>query len=192
MTEDNTPSRFHASPAEIDAFLRQHFAEDVLLNYYRAVGDEVLDEIQTSGQTFRRSLEQTTKHVYLSGITDVLAHIQDDRYFPAKLPKLESYNRPWGSPRTVQEWGEITRSMQLSQHARDAQLESLLKASNFPPEPGKVEEEIPAQVQQRLQEAVQRSQDDSAPQPCYRTKAHDPHKWLKGRKAVQCPGEPKA
>jgi hypothetical protein len=33
------PSRFHATPAEIDAFLRHHFAEDTLLRYQWAIGD---------------------------------------------------------------------------------------------------------------------------------------------------------
>jgi hypothetical protein len=38
------PSRFHATPAEIDAFLRQHFAEDVLLRYQQALGWRVVSE----------------------------------------------------------------------------------------------------------------------------------------------------
>jgi hypothetical protein len=38
------PSRYSATPAEIDAFLCEHFAEDVLLRYQWAVGSAVLDE----------------------------------------------------------------------------------------------------------------------------------------------------
>lgn len=39
-----TPSRFYAKPAEIDAFLREYFAEDVLLDYQRAIGAAAVDE----------------------------------------------------------------------------------------------------------------------------------------------------
>lgn len=38
------PSRFHATPAEINQFLRHHFAEDTLLRYQQAVGDRAVGE----------------------------------------------------------------------------------------------------------------------------------------------------
>jgi hypothetical protein len=94
------PSRFHASPAEIDAFLRANFAEDVLLNFYRAVGDEVLDEALQHGRQYRGVMEsRNCKHVYLAGMADVMDEIWDYRYYPAKLPKLGAYNRPFNPPR---------------------------------------------------------------------------------------------
>lgn len=90
------PSRFNASPAEIDAFLRENFAEDVLLNFYRAVGDEVLDEALTHGRQHRGVMEtRNCKHVYLAGMADVMDEMWDYRYYPAQLPKLETYDRPF-------------------------------------------------------------------------------------------------
>ena len=38
------PSRFHATPREIDAFLRHHFAEDTLLRYQQAIGRQAVSE----------------------------------------------------------------------------------------------------------------------------------------------------
>ena len=38
------PSRFYATPAEIDAFLRFHFAEDTLLRYQQAIGGRAASE----------------------------------------------------------------------------------------------------------------------------------------------------
>lgn len=219
---DNKPSRFHASPAQIDAFLRERFAEDALLNFYRAVGDEVLDEIQTSGQTFRRLQEQAqAKHVFLSGVADVLAYIQDDRYFPAQLPKLASYDRPFNPPRTLQEWGPV--KFDRAQQARREEFEGLLEASSFGSDAlredlGHDPEPVPEQVMARIRAASEAPRctkcggvsgdhvgwaqghlftpptpvETTQSAPCYRTKTHDAHKWLKGRKAVQCSGIPKA
>lgn len=38
------PSRFHATPAEINAFLLTHFAEDTLLRYQHAIGNRAVAE----------------------------------------------------------------------------------------------------------------------------------------------------
>jgi hypothetical protein len=38
------PSRFHATPAQIDEFLRRHFAEDTLLRYQWAIGNAAVHE----------------------------------------------------------------------------------------------------------------------------------------------------
>jgi hypothetical protein len=207
------PSRFHASPAEIDAFLRQNFAEDVLLNFYRAAGDEVLDEITASGKQFRGLAEtKGGKHVYLAGMDDVLTHIWDDRYYPAQLPDMASYDLPFNPSRTVAEWGLL----------KDAQArQELLSEPDLVPVtirevPGGwiackdndrnqvVAESVVFQdVELRLSalpypvivtEILRVTEDTPAPEPqgfpCYRTKVHEPHQWLKGRKAVPCPGIP--
>lgn len=42
MTEK--PSRFYAAPADINAFLLQHFAEDTLLRYQQAIGYHAVAE----------------------------------------------------------------------------------------------------------------------------------------------------
>lgn len=94
------PSRFHASPAKIDAFLREHFAEDALLNFYRAVGDEVLDDIRQTASQFRARKEmEGAKYVYLAGISDVMEAVWDNRYYPGRLPDMSAYNRPFNQPR---------------------------------------------------------------------------------------------
>ncbi|MFD6361359.1 RuvA C-terminal domain-containing protein [Streptomyces roseolus] len=38
------PSRFSATPAEIDQYLRRILAEDTLLNYQRAIGNKAVEE----------------------------------------------------------------------------------------------------------------------------------------------------
>ncbi len=92
---DEPLSRFHATPAEIDAFLRRHVAEDVLLHYYQAVGDEILDEALTHGREFRTAKEREQgKHVYLAGMADVMDEIWDYRFYPAVLPDMSRHNRP--------------------------------------------------------------------------------------------------
>lgn len=37
--EPNPPSRFAATPLDVDVFLRQHFAEDVYLRYQQVIGN---------------------------------------------------------------------------------------------------------------------------------------------------------
>jgi hypothetical protein len=44
VTTPGKPPRFTASPAVIDAWLRQHFAEDVLLAYQQAIGERAVTE----------------------------------------------------------------------------------------------------------------------------------------------------
>jgi hypothetical protein len=38
------PPRFTATPRQVDRFLREHFAEDVLLRYQQAVGASAVEE----------------------------------------------------------------------------------------------------------------------------------------------------
>lgn len=85
---DESPSRFRATPTEIDAFLRQHFAEDQLQRFYRAVGDLVLDEVLCTGQAWRAEKErEQSKYLYLAGAQDVLHAVLESRY-PANLPNF--------------------------------------------------------------------------------------------------------
>jgi hypothetical protein len=174
MTTPEQPSRFHASPADIDAFLRENFAEDVLLNFYRAVGDEVLDEVRISAQAFKNLKAQgQAKHVYLAAIDDTMDYVWDDRFFPAKLPQMTHHNRPFNPPRTAQDWGR-----------------GFLPCTKCggPPEDhiGWDRRHLYTTVSQGPAPAP-----EPDPSPCYRKKVHEPHKWLKGRKAVPCPGIPK-
>lgn len=45
------PSRFHATPPEIDAWLRFHFAEDTLLRYQQAIGRQAVSEAVADQRT---------------------------------------------------------------------------------------------------------------------------------------------
>lgn len=103
MTEQpEQPSRFYATPAEIDAFLRQHFAEDVLLHFYRALGDEILDEAIAHGREYRTTKEsRSAKHVYLAGMADVMDEMWDYRFYPAVLPDMSHHDRPHMRPPSV-------------------------------------------------------------------------------------------
>jgi hypothetical protein len=44
VTDAGKPPRFTASPAVIDTWLRQHFAEDVLLRHQQAIGRRAVTE----------------------------------------------------------------------------------------------------------------------------------------------------
>lgn len=235
MTTPEPPSRFHASPTEIDAFLRQHLAEDVLLNFYRAVGDEVLDEALTHGKQYRaRKAADNGKHVYLAGMQDVMDEIWDYRYYPAQLPRMDAYNRPFNPPREqrvkayVREvpggWVALRDndpSKVLAQAVMYDDLERKLSAFPYPvlildpncdpvPDTASFDDlldassleaphvrtavdagpPIPHDIRERLTPITPPSPEPDG-FPCYRTKAHEPHQWLKGRRAVPCPGIPK-
>lgn len=218
------PSRFSASPAQIHAFLQENFAEDVLLHFYRAVGDEVLDEALTHGRHHRGVMEsRNCKHLYLSGMADVMDEIWDYRFYPAKLPKMESYTRPHPAPprtRPVDHSFHPADSTFHPQHTRlpspkapvnvfiretlagwvavenddlshwvavDKLFSGLMeKLASLPG--GFVVVNPPADETQAPTEPVPAPTPKAT--PCYITKAHEPHDWLKGRRKFPCPGFP--
>lgn len=51
MPDSTKPSRFSATPAEIDAFLREHFAEDVLQKYQWAIGEAAVRTAVSEART---------------------------------------------------------------------------------------------------------------------------------------------
>ena len=51
------PSRFHATPAEIDAYLRTILAEDVYLRFQQAIGEHALAEAVEDAGTVRASAD---------------------------------------------------------------------------------------------------------------------------------------
>ncbi len=77
------PSRFHATPAEIDAFLRHHFAEDVLLRHQWAIGDaaahEAAEEIRADARK-RYDRDHSDNRVFRQQGADTAADLID----PAK------------------------------------------------------------------------------------------------------------
>jgi hypothetical protein len=83
------PSRFHATPAEIDAFLRFHFAEDMLLRYQQAIGNRSASEAARDIRTESHSPLAGTK--FTEGMTFAADHIDPLRgggHYPSELINL--------------------------------------------------------------------------------------------------------
>lgn len=199
---NDQPSRFYAAPAQIDAFLREYFAEDVLLHFYRALGDEVLDEALMHGRRHRAAKEQSGnfKHVYLAGMADVMDEIWDNRYYPEKLPDMSSYTRPHKTPPqrpvpTVADWGrQKTAVQQMPEESLDALCQCGHPRKRHLEPPGAQCVACPGDSERswRHEFTPEPAPAPETPQeaPCYRKKAHEPHDWLKGRHKAHCNGNP--
>ncbi|MER5694866.1 hypothetical protein ACWDBO_31150 [Streptomyces mirabilis] len=55
--EGERPSRFNATPSDVDHFLRRILAEDTYLHYQQAVGEQALSEAVEDAQTVRASAD---------------------------------------------------------------------------------------------------------------------------------------
>ena len=87
------PSRFNATPAEVDQFLRFHFAEDTLLRFEQAVGNRVVTE---AAKDIR--LEAAARNVSpvtpqrINGWTDAANHVDPLKgggHYPSLLIDFE-------------------------------------------------------------------------------------------------------
>lgn len=80
MTDtDARPSRFTATPAEIDAYLRSILAEDTYLRYQQAIGSEAVREAMGDAVSFRNCDDNAQmKQAWRSGIDDALGWIDPD------------------------------------------------------------------------------------------------------------------
>jgi hypothetical protein len=84
------PSRFDAAPAGIDAFLRQHFAEDVLLRHQQAIGGRAVSE---AARDIRcaiavRSLDPTRGPLTAGEAADYIDPLKAGGPFPSMLINL--------------------------------------------------------------------------------------------------------
>jgi hypothetical protein len=85
------PSRFHATPREIDAFLREHFAEDTLLRYQWAIGDaaahEAAEEIRedSRGALVRSRAGMGPLQNAMLHAADLIDPAKDGGHFPSVL-----------------------------------------------------------------------------------------------------------
>ena len=86
---DARPSRFTATPAEVDSYLRTILAEDTYLRYQQAIGSEAVREAMGDAQSFRNCDDNAQmKQAWRSGIDDALGYIDPDGDggpYPAQL-----------------------------------------------------------------------------------------------------------
>jgi hypothetical protein len=86
--ESRPPSRFHATPAEIADFLGRHFAEDVHLNYQRAIGNRAVEEAAKDLRTVAAKLEaegeKTTPREFRDA-ADEIDPLKGGGHYPSSL-----------------------------------------------------------------------------------------------------------
>lgn len=109
------PSRFHATPAEVDAYLRTLLAEDVYLRFQQAIGDASLAEAVEDAATVRAAAENDGLYnaSWREGWDDAIQRVDPDHNAPtpARLLDLSHDNEPYREPdvdgagRTPQEYG---------------------------------------------------------------------------------------
>jgi hypothetical protein len=90
------PSRFHATPAEIDAFLRQHLAEDTLLRYQQAIGNRAAEE---AAKDIRcaiavRSLDPTRLALSAKEAADYIDPVRGGGHWPSALVSFGAQRCP--------------------------------------------------------------------------------------------------
>lgn len=91
-----SPSRFYATPAEVDAFLREHFAEDTLLRYQQAIGNaavhEATEELRSMAN-YTYPSPNTFDEKYAEGVqwaTDEIDPANDGGHWPSTLINLDT------------------------------------------------------------------------------------------------------
>lgn len=84
------PSRFHATPAEVDAYLRTILAADTYLRFQQAIGDHAIAQTVEDVQAVRAAAdnEGLFNNDWREGWDDVIDRIDPDRgngQYPVKL-----------------------------------------------------------------------------------------------------------
>lgn len=92
------PSRFHATPAEIDTYLRTILAEDVYLNFQQAIGEHAIGQTVEDVQMVRAAADNEGhfNNDWREGWDDVIDRIDPDRNgpYPAQLITFAEVGRP--------------------------------------------------------------------------------------------------
>jgi hypothetical protein len=85
------PSRFSATPAEIDAYLRVILAEDVHLRFQQAIGEHALAEAVEDAGTVRASADNDGLYSgdWREGWDDAIERIDPDRNGPCPVKLIE-------------------------------------------------------------------------------------------------------
>lgn len=88
-TSPQMPSRFTATPADVDVFLRSILAEDTYLRYQQAIGSEAVREAMDDATAYRNSDDnRSMKQAWRSGIDDAMGYIDpegDGGPYPSRL-----------------------------------------------------------------------------------------------------------
>ncbi|MGX1301369.1 hypothetical protein RKD35_002857 [Streptomyces albogriseolus] len=81
---DPRPSRFHATPAEVDAYLRTLLAEDVYLRYQQAIGYAALAEATEDAATVRAQADNEGLYTaaWREGWDDAIQRVDPDQNGP--------------------------------------------------------------------------------------------------------------
>ncbi|PSK57956.1 hypothetical protein B0E38_01801 [Streptomyces sp. 111WW2] len=84
VAADARPSRFHATPAEVDTYLRTILAEDVYLRFQQALGDAALAEAVEDAATVRAAADNEGMYNahWREGWDDAIQRIDPDQNFP--------------------------------------------------------------------------------------------------------------
>ena len=87
----NPPSRFTATPAEVDAYLRAILAEDTYLRYQQAIGEHVLGDAVESAGTVRASADNDGLYNadWREGWDDAIARVDPDENGPCPSKLVE-------------------------------------------------------------------------------------------------------
>ncbi|WP_306317312.1 MULTISPECIES: hypothetical protein [unclassified Streptomyces] len=100
------PSRYSATPAEIDDYLRRHLTEEVVLNFQRAIGNRAVEE--AAKDIRMESHTPLASELYLNGMKFAADHIDPLKgggYYPSSLlcSKHNGFGQcpgaPWCTPR---------------------------------------------------------------------------------------------
>jgi hypothetical protein len=86
------PNRFHATPREVDAFLRHHFAEDTLLRFEQAIGNRAVTEaaVDVRSDTNLRQLEGENRLAeYGRELADLIDALKGGGHYPSSLIDFE-------------------------------------------------------------------------------------------------------
>ncbi|MFE6785130.1 hypothetical protein ACFVFF_23025 [Streptomyces sp. NPDC057680] len=107
------PSRFSATPAQVDEYLRRILAEDTLLNYQRAIGNKAVEEaamdIRMEIATLRvNGVLEPGKDWAASSVADHIDPAKGGGHYPSKLlcSRHNGFGRcpgaPWCTPNESQ------------------------------------------------------------------------------------------
>ncbi|MET4670811.1 hypothetical protein [Streptomyces sp. PvR018] len=91
IREAARPSRFSATPAQVDAFLRQHFAEDTYLGFQQAIGAHALEEAVEDAGAVRASADNDGLYNtdWREGWDDAIERVDPDRNGPTPVQLIQ-------------------------------------------------------------------------------------------------------
>lgn len=97
------PSRFHATPVEVDDYLRRILCEDTLLNYQWVIGDKAVEEAakDVRGAIAVRSLDPTRRSLSAKEAADHVDPAKGGGHYPSVLlcGKHDGFGPCPGAPR---------------------------------------------------------------------------------------------